>query len=88
MAKGTTPGKGVRSMRIEDRARAAADDLFEVCDAVVIVCVKFSGSNDNDEQVMRVTRGPNIVVHKAIDILYDYDESKIAVETYEDDDDE
>lgn len=87
MAKGKQPGKGVRSLKLDDRVKEAAEDLFEVCDGVVIVCVKFSGANDGDEQVVRSTRGARIAVHKAIDMLNEYDESSINIAVYDEEDD-
>ena len=85
MAKNNKPGRGVRSMRIEDRIKEAASDLHEVCDGVVIVCVKFSGTHDNDEQVVRSTRGSHLAVYKAIDMLNDYDDSGIEIITLDED---
>lgn len=88
MAKGKEPGKGVRSLSLDKRVREAADELHEVCDAVVIVAVKFSGSSDNDEQVVRSSRGAQIAVFKAIDMMCEYDESKISLILDDVDDDE
>ena len=88
MAKGKQPGKGVRSLRVDERAKEAAADLFTTCDGVAIVCVKFSGENDSAEQIIRVTHGARIAVNKAIDMLCEYDESMIDVPVYDEEDDE
>ena len=77
------PGKGVKSLRLDERVKAAADELFEVCDGVVIVCVKFSGTHDNDEQIVRALRGPSLAVFKGIDMMNDYDDSRIKVVSIE-----
>lgn len=79
MAKRNQPGKGVKSLRLDERVKEAADELFEVCDGVVIVCVKFSGAHDNDEQIVRALRGPSLAVFKGIDMMNDYDDSRIKV---------
>lgn len=87
MAKGNsrrTPGKGVVPGSIGERVRAAADDLYANADAVVIVAVRFSGSNDSDEQIVRCTRGSRLALSKAMDQLYERDEREAQV--YVDDD--
>ena len=85
MAKNREPGKGARTTALHKRVSEAADDLNAVCDAVVIVAVRFSGSNDNDEQIVRSIRGAHIAAYKAIDMLNEYDESAIAILTDDED---
>ena len=85
MAKNREPGKGARTTALHKRVSEAADDLNAVCDAVVIVAVRFSGSNDNDEQIVRSTRGAHIAANKAIDMLCEYDESTITIFTDDED---
>ena len=74
-----TPGKGVVPGSIGERVRAAADDLYANADAVVIVAVRFSGSNDSDEQIVRCTRGSRLALGKAMDQLYERDEREAQV---------
>jgi hypothetical protein len=82
------PGKGVKSLRLEDRIKEAADDLRDVCDGVVIVCVKFGETHDNDETIMRASRGPRMLVGKAIDMLCEYDDSLVEIKTFDEEDDD
>jgi len=79
--KSRKPGKGVVANGIGAKVSAAADDLFASADAVVIVAVRFSGSGDSDEQIVRATRGPRMAVSKALDQLYDFDEREAAIYT-------
>lgn len=70
------PGKGVKSLRLDERVKAAADELFEVCEGVVIVAVAGSGTTDSDERVFRSIRGTRLSVSKSLDHLYRGDVSK------------
>lgn len=74
-------GKGVIPNSLAAVLSQMADDAFSKCDAVVIVGVKVSGVNDSDEQVIRCTRGPAMMIGRAIEKLYEYDESKVQVWT-------
>ena len=79
--KKSNPGKGVVSNNLATILSRMADEGFSHCDAFVVVGVKLSGANDSDEQVIRCTRGPAMLVGRAIDLLAEYDESKVQVWT-------
>lgn len=79
-----TPGKGVVPSGLAAKVRDAADDLYAHADAVVIVAVRFSGSGDSDEQIVRCTRGSRLALGKAVDQLIEYDEPCAAIITDDD----
>jgi hypothetical protein len=76
-----TPGKGVITGSIGDRVREAADELYASADAVVVIAVRFSGSADNDETIVRCSRGSQLAMGKALDQLYDRDEREAQIFT-------
>lgn len=82
------PGRGVVSGDLGKITREAADDLFAKCDAVVIVCVRSSGSNDTDEQVFTSRRGSGLHLSGALEKAYEADTSRVTVEIDEGDDEE
>jgi hypothetical protein len=81
-------GKGVVPNSLAAVLSQMADEAFTKCDAVVIVGVKVSGANDSDEQVIRCSRGPAMLLGRAVDLLYEHDESKVQVWTDDSGDDE
>lgn len=76
-----TPGKGVIPGNIGDRVRDAADSLYANADAVVVVAVRFSGSGDSEETIMRVSRGSRLALGMALSQLYDRDEREAEIFT-------